>query len=52
MVYRFMSENQDRYTVREMADLFGVSCRAYYLIWGIVFVPVFPDVFCDPVLIS
>ncbi|MDR2662143.1 MAG: hypothetical protein LBC31_04005 [Treponema sp.] len=25
-----MSENQDRYTVREMAELFGVSCSAYY----------------------
>jgi hypothetical protein len=28
MVYRFMSEN--RYTVREMAELFGVSRGAYY----------------------
>jgi transposase InsO family protein len=30
MVYRFMSENRGRYTVREMAKLFGVSCSAYY----------------------
>jgi transposase InsO family protein len=30
MVYRFMRENQGRYTVREMVELFGVSCSAYY----------------------
>jgi transposase InsO family protein len=30
MAYRFMRENQGRYTVREMAELFGVSCGAYY----------------------
>jgi transposase InsO family protein len=30
MAYRFIQENQDRYTVREMAELFGVSCSAYY----------------------
>jgi transposase InsO family protein len=30
MAYRFMNENQGRYTVREMAELFGVSCGAYY----------------------
>jgi hypothetical protein len=30
MAYRFIQENQDRYTVREMAALFGVSCSAYY----------------------
>jgi transposase len=30
MAYRFMGENQGRYTVREMAALFGVSCSAYY----------------------
>jgi hypothetical protein len=30
MVYRFIQENQDRFTVREMAALFGVSCSAYY----------------------
>jgi hypothetical protein len=28
--YRFMQVNRDRYTVREMAGLFGVSCSAYY----------------------
>jgi hypothetical protein len=30
MVYRFMRENRGRYTVREMAAVFGVSCSAYY----------------------
>jgi transposase InsO family protein len=30
MVYRFMREHQNQYTVREMAALFGVSCGAYY----------------------
>ena len=30
MVYRFMSENRGRYTIREMAAVFGVSCSAYY----------------------
>jgi predicted DNA-binding transcriptional regulator AlpA len=30
MVYRFMQENQRRYTIREMAAVFGVSCSACY----------------------
>ena len=30
MVYQFMQENCGRYTVKEMAELFGVSCGAYY----------------------
>jgi len=30
MAYRFMKANKDRYTIREMAKLFGVSCSAYY----------------------
>jgi putative transposase len=30
MAYRFMKTNQDRYTIREMAGLFGVSRSAYY----------------------
>jgi hypothetical protein len=30
MVYRFMQENQGRYTIREMAGVCGVSCSAYY----------------------
>ena len=30
MVYRFMQENRERYTIREMAELFGVSCSACY----------------------
>jgi len=30
MAYRFMQENKDRYTIREMAGLFGVSRSAYY----------------------
>ena len=30
MAYRFMKTNQDRYTIREMAGLFGVSRGAYY----------------------
>jgi transposase InsO family protein len=30
MAYRFMSENRKRYTIREMAGLFGVSGGAYY----------------------
>jgi transposase InsO family protein len=30
MVYRFMSENRGRYTVREMAKVLGVSSSAYY----------------------
>jgi hypothetical protein len=30
MVYRFMSEHRDEYTIREMARFFGVSSSAYY----------------------
>jgi hypothetical protein len=30
MVYRFMRDNQERYTVTEMTGLFGVSRSAYY----------------------
>jgi predicted DNA-binding transcriptional regulator AlpA len=30
MVYRFMLNNKDRYTVTEMTGLFGVSRSAYY----------------------
>jgi transposase InsO family protein len=30
MVYRFMSEHRDEYTIREMAGVFGVSSSAYY----------------------
>ena len=30
MVYRFMQANRLRYTIKEMADLFGVSRGAYY----------------------
>ncbi|GHU81066.1 hypothetical protein FACS189468_2710 [Spirochaetia bacterium] len=30
MAYRFMKENRRRYTIREMAGLFGVSSGAYY----------------------
>jgi hypothetical protein len=30
MAYRFMRENQGRYTVRETAELFGAGCSAYY----------------------
>jgi transposase InsO family protein len=30
MAYRFMKANRERYTVREMAGLFGVSRSAYY----------------------
>ena len=30
MAYRFMQANQGRYTIREMAGLFGVSGGAYY----------------------
>ena len=30
MAYRYMRENHDRYTVREMAGLLGVSRSAYY----------------------
>jgi len=30
MAYQFMKANKNRYTNREMARLFGVSCRAYY----------------------
>ena len=30
MAYRFMQANKDRYTITEMAKLFGVSCSAYY----------------------
>jgi transposase-like protein len=30
MAYRFMSENREQYTIREIAGLFGVSSGAYY----------------------
>jgi hypothetical protein len=30
MVYRFMSEHRDEWTIREMAGVFGVSSSAYY----------------------
>ncbi|MDR2760209.1 MAG: hypothetical protein LBB78_12610 [Spirochaetaceae bacterium] len=30
MVYRFMSEHRDEYTIREMAGVCGVSSSAYY----------------------
>jgi len=30
MAYQFMQANKDRYTIREMAELFGVSRSAYY----------------------
>jgi hypothetical protein len=30
MVYRFMSEHREEYTVREMAGVLGVSSSAYY----------------------
>jgi transposase-like protein len=30
MVSRFMQANRDRYTLRKMAGLLGVSCSAYY----------------------
>jgi transposase InsO family protein len=30
MAYRFMRSNRGRYTVREMAGIFGVSSSAYY----------------------
>jgi putative transposase len=30
MAYQFMKANQDRYTIKEMAELFGVSRSAYY----------------------
>jgi transposase InsO family protein len=30
MVYRFMWDHNDRYTIREMARVFGVSSSAYY----------------------
>jgi len=30
MAYQFIKANQDRYTVKEMAGLLGVSCNAYY----------------------
>jgi transposase InsO family protein len=30
MAYRFMAENRKRYTIREMAGVFGVSSGAYY----------------------
>jgi hypothetical protein len=30
MAYRFMKENQGRYTIREMAGLFGVTSGASY----------------------
>jgi transposase InsO family protein len=30
MAYQFMKENRNRYTIREMAKVFGVSCSAYY----------------------
>jgi DNA-binding XRE family transcriptional regulator len=30
MAYQFMKTNQDRYTIREMAGLLGVSRSAYY----------------------
>ena len=30
MVYLFMSEHRDEYTIREMAEVFGVSSSAYY----------------------
>ena len=30
MVYRFMRENRDQYTIRGMAGLFGISSSAYY----------------------
>jgi transposase len=30
MVYRFISERKNQYTIREMAGVFGVSSSAYY----------------------
>jgi putative transposase len=30
MAYQFIKVNRNRYTVREMAGLLGVSCSAYY----------------------
>jgi hypothetical protein len=30
MAYRFIRKNQGRYTVREMAEIFGVRCSASY----------------------
>jgi len=30
MAYRFMQEHKNRYTIKEMAGLLGVSCGAYY----------------------
>jgi transposase len=30
MVYQFMKENQAQYTIRKMAEVFGLSCSAYY----------------------
>jgi transposase-like protein len=30
MVYRFINEHRDEYTIREMAGVFGVSSGAYY----------------------
>ena len=30
MAYQFIQANKDRYTVKEMAGLLGVSCNAYY----------------------
>jgi len=30
MAYQFIKANKDRYTVKEMAGLLGVSCNAYY----------------------
>jgi transcriptional regulator with XRE-family HTH domain len=30
MAYRFMKTNQDRYTIKEMAGVLGVSRSAYY----------------------
>ncbi len=30
MAYQFMKANQDRYAIKEMAVLFGVSRSAYY----------------------
>jgi transposase len=30
MVYQFMSEHRNEYTIREMSRVIGVSCSAYY----------------------
>jgi predicted DNA-binding transcriptional regulator AlpA len=30
MAYQFIHENRNRYPMREMAELFGVSRSAYY----------------------